>query len=243
MKALSLAFVVLACSSTPSPRPVAPASAPAPAVATTAAPEHAERFDEKVRQDFFDGLRGDTAALDRAMALCDAALAKNPRDPEAMVWHGAGLIARSVPKFRSGDAAGGVPLYMQGLSEMNRAVALAPNNIGVRIPRGAVLLGMAPFVPADQKQHLLADAISDYEAALAKQEPRFAKLSLHAREQLLYGLTDAYASLGNLEKARAYYQRMTSDAAGSELLARAKARADGEKVDGATPCQQCHAAR
>jgi hypothetical protein len=36
-------------------------------------------------------------------------------------------------------------------------------------------------------------------------------------------------------------QRMTVDAAGSSLLARAKARAAGEAVAGPTPCQECHA--
>ena len=195
----------------------------------------------KVRVDYFDGVRGDQAALDRAIAACEATLAKNPMHAEAMVWHGAGLVARSIPKFRSGDIAGGRALNQQGVEEMNRAVALAPTNVAVRIPRGAVLLAMAPFVPADQREALYRDGASDYEVTLAQQTAYFSKLTLHAREQLLYGLTDAYASLGDVEKARAYYQRMTSDAAGSELLDRAKARADGKPVDGPAPCEQCHA--
>jgi hypothetical protein len=59
-------------------------------------------------------------------------------------------------------------------------------------------------------------------------------------EQLLYGLTDGYANLGDAAKAQVYYQRMTTDAAGSPLIARAKARAAGEAVAGQAPCQQCH---
>jgi hypothetical protein len=232
VKALLLASLV-ACSSAPAPRPVAPPASP-PAAAE-------ERFEMKVRQDFFDGMRGDAAALERAMAVCEAALAKNPKHAEAMVWHGAGLIARSIPKFRGNDMAGGVALYQQGMAEMDRAVALAPMNIAVRIPRGAVLLGMAPFVPADQQPQLYRTGIDDYEVTLAQQTAYFSKLTLHSREQLLYGLTDAYAAIGERDKARTYYQRMVSDAAGSELLARAKARADGEAVTGPTPCEQCHA--
>ena len=48
-----------------------------------------DAFDYKVRADFFDGLRGDTAALDRAIKLCEDTLAREPDHAEAMVWHGA----------------------------------------------------------------------------------------------------------------------------------------------------------
>ena len=233
MKALSLLVVLAACASAPQAESRTPkAESPAPA---------AERFVLKVRQDFFDGLRGDTAALERAMTVCEAALAKNPNDAEAMVWHGAGLIARSIPHFQSGDTAGGVPLYQRGLAEMDHAVELAPSQVAVRIPRGAVLLAIAQHAPAEQKARLYKDGAADYEVTLAQQESYFSTLSLHSREQLLYGLTDAYAAMGDGAKARAYYARMERDAAGSELLARAKARADGQTVAGDAPCEQCHA--
>ena len=76
---------------------------------------------------------------------------------------------------------------------------------------------------------------------LTEQAPYFATLSLHAREQLLYGLTDGYAMLGQTDKARATYERMQHDAAGSELLPRAAERAAGHTVAGDAPCEQCHA--
>lgn len=198
-------------------------------------------FAEAVRQDFFDGIRGDTAALDRAMKACEDMLAKNPKHGEALVWHGAGLVSRAALAFRAGDAQTGMPLWMTGLGEMDRAVALEPNNVGVRIPRGAVLFASAPNVPEPQRTQLLNNAVADYEATLALQEPHFAKLTLHSREQLLYGLTDGYALLGALPKAQAMFGRMQRDAAGSELLARAEKRSRGEVVEGPTPCEQCHA--
>jgi hypothetical protein len=208
---------------------------------TAASDASGERFDELVRADFFDGLRGDPAALDRVVKLCEETLAKHPDHPEAMVWHGAAMIGRSRVAFLGGDRANGLALYSKGLVEMDRAVDLAPRNVGVRIPRGAVVLVTAQFVPEPQKSQLLQRGVSDYEVALAGQAPRFKSLTLHAREQLLYGLTDAYAGLGNTAKAQTYYQRMMADAAGSQLLGRAKARAAGEAVAGPTPCEQCHA--
>jgi hypothetical protein len=235
-KHASWLVAIVACSTAPAP----PARAPV-AAHTSLRVAHPDRFDTKVRQDFFDGIRGDQAALDRAMKLCAERLATNPNDAEAMVWQGAGVMFSSGQKFRTGDQATGVTLYAQGLAEMDKAVALAPNDIGVRIPRGAVLLGMAPFVPEPERAKLLERGVSDYETTLDVQKAYFATLDLHSREQLLYGLVDGYANLGNKAKARAFYDRMSTDAAGSELLARAKLRADGQTVEGRAPCEQCHA--
>jgi hypothetical protein len=229
--------------SAPSAAARAPAFAAAAAPAASAAPAGpagSERFDELVRNDFFDGLRGDAAALARVVKFCEDRLAQHPGHPEAMVWHGAAMIGQAALAFRSGDRATGRAMYGKGLGEMDRAVELAPNNVGVRIPRGAVVLVAAPLVPEPEKSRLFQRGVSDYEVALAAQAPRFPTLTLHAREQLLYGLTDGYASLGNAAKAQAYYLRMTTDAAGSQLIARAKARAAGEAVAGPTPCEQCH---
>ncbi|HEU0029418.1 MAG TPA: hypothetical protein VFQ53_02210 [Kofleriaceae bacterium] len=235
MRSFWLVFALVACSH-PAPRavpaaPAAPPSTPAPV---------AERFDERVRADFFDGLRGDQAAMDRAMKLCEDTLAKQPRHAEAMVWHGAGVVGRASLAFRTGDRATGMKLYTEGLAEMDRAVALAPDQVGVRIPRGAVVLAMAPFVPEPEKSKLVERGLSDYETTLKVQQPYFGQLTLHAREQLLYGLTDGYAQLGQLDRAEAMLAKMRADAAGSQLLDRAARRARGEAVDGTTPCEQCH---
>jgi tetratricopeptide (TPR) repeat protein len=234
MRILMLATLA-ACATT---QPPPPAASSAPPTVAAAKPE---RFDDKIRQDFFDGIRGDAAALDRAQKLCEDTLAKQPDQPEALVWHGAAITARSTLAFRSGDRNKGMELYAKGIGEMDRAVALAPTSVAVRIPRGAVYLAMAHFVPQPEQTKLVQEGVSDYEATLAAQQAYFAKLTLHAREQLLYGLTDGYAMLGNTDKARATYERMRHDAAGSELLTRAAERAAGHEVAGNTPCEQCHA--
>jgi hypothetical protein len=228
----SISWLVACTHATPAP-PVTPVAKP------VAAPV-AERFDEKVRTDFFDGMRGDKAAMERAMKLCEDTLAKDPKHAEAMVWHGAGVVGKASFAFRDGDTKTGLELYTKGLAEMDAAVALAPDKVGVRIPRGAVTLAMAPFTPEPAKHDLLERGLADYEVTLAQQQSYFGKLTLHAREQLLYGLTDGYAMLGDGAKAEQYYERMQHDAAGSTLLPRAAARVKGEQVAGPTPCEQCH---
>ena len=230
MRQLLLVCLVACSHAKPATQPAAP-----PVVAK------AEAFDERVRADFFDGLRGDTAAMDRAMKVCEDELAKNPKHAEAMVWHGAGVVGRASLAFRAGDRATGMELYTKGLGEMDAAVALEPQNVGVRIPRGAVVLAMAPFVPEPEKTKLLERGVSDYETTYALQKDRFEKLTLHSREQLLYGLVDGYANMQQLDKAGERFALMQKQAAGSELLPRAEKRARGEAVDGPAPCEQCHA--
>jgi hypothetical protein len=239
MRTIVLALFA-ACATSQPAHPVAPPASAPPAVAK--APAEPERFDFKVRQDFFDGIRGDAAALDRAQKLCEDTLAKNPNHAEAMVWHGAALAARSQQAFMKGDRDTGLQLYMKGTGEMDHAVELEPASVAVRIPRGAVYLVMAHYVPEPEKTKLLERGISDYEATLAAQSAYFGTLTLHAREQLLYGLTDGYAMAGQTDKARTTYERMRHDAAGSELLTRAAERAAGHTVAGDAPCEQCHAA-
>ena len=68
-----------------------------------------QRFDLKVRNDFFAGFAGDKAALARGMKACEEVLAADPTNAEAMVWHGSGvLVGGAGPvrrgRFREGDA-------------------------------------------------------------------------------------------------------------------------------------------
>ena len=61
-----------------------------------------ERFDLKVREDFFAGFGGDDDALNRGMKACEAAIDADPKAAEAMVWHGSGLFYLGRRAFRSG---------------------------------------------------------------------------------------------------------------------------------------------
>src|ERR1700688_3961286 len=90
----------------------------------------AERFDLRVRTDFFAGFAGDQQALDRAMKLCEEELGRNPAHAEALVWHGSGVFYQSGQFFKAGDRAKGGEYWQRGLGEMENAVKIAPNNLG-----------------------------------------------------------------------------------------------------------------
>jgi len=198
------------------------------------------RFDLEVRADFFAGIAGDTKRLEKAMARCEDVLATNPDHPEALVWHGAGVLAQASRLFSSGNTAKGLELWQKGLGEMARAVSLAPNNVGVRIPRGATLLETSRFVPESQRAGLLKIGVADYEHTLELQKSYFTRLSDHAKGELLFGLADGWARLGDNDKARQYFTRLTEDAAKSGRATYAKAWLEGKPPPDPGRCVGCH---
>src|SRR5260370_1822064 len=106
-----------------------------------------QRLDLKVRNYFFTGFQGNDVALEKGMKICEDALAANPKDAEAMVWHGSGLYFKAGQAFQKNDPQTGMELWTQGNDEMDKAVSLAPESITVRIPRGSVLLTSSHYIP------------------------------------------------------------------------------------------------
>ena len=173
------------------------------------------RFDDRVRADFFAGMSGDVARFDRAMNTCEDALAADPKNAPALVWHGAGLLVRSGIAFRAGRAGDGIALRARALSEMSDAIQMAPNDVQVLIPRAAIMVSSARFAPADQSREMALTAAADYEKVLALDAPYVGGLGTHARGELLGGLATAYRLADDSEKASAYLTRMSTELPGT----------------------------
>ncbi len=135
-------------------------------------PASRDRFDMLVRADFFAGFAGDQARLQRAMERCERTLTDNPKHAEALVWHGGGVVFQAGAAFARGDTKSGSEMWERGLKEMNDAVVLEPDNVGVRIPRGATLL-QATMSLGNAGRPLLEQAVGDYEHVLALQAAYF----------------------------------------------------------------------
>ena len=166
-----------------------------------------DSLDTIVRSDFFAGMMGNRARLDRGMKYCEDLLAKNPKHAEALVWHGGGLLVRAVHAYTKGDDANGDQLWKTGIEEMNNAAALAPDNMKVKIGRSATLIGYAQsgWDPSDsQSRVLLESALLDYETVYRWQKPNFIRVPIHSRGELLFGLASGWSILGNDRKAREY---------------------------------------
>jgi tetratricopeptide (TPR) repeat protein len=192
------------------------------AVFELAVPAQAQRLDLAVRSDFFAGFSGDDARLQKAMALCESILTEHPRHPEALVWHGAGLLFQAGRSFQTGDTEKGLQLFQSGMSRMNEAVTLEPDNVAVLIPRGAVLLTATRSMDPATARPLLEQAVSDYEKVLAIQASYFDTLGDHPRGELLFGLADGSARLGRIDQARRYFERIVTEVPASGQSERAR---------------------
>jgi hypothetical protein len=201
----------------------------------------APRFDEVVRNSFFAGFGGDRAALERSMKYCEEMLASDPKNAEARVWHGGGLVYLSGQAFQSGDRPKGIELWMRGNQEMDDAVALAPDSIAVRIPRGAVLLNATKMMPFEQARPSIEKGISDYEAAYQMQQHRLTEMSAHAKGELLFGIAEAHSRLGNMVKAQEFFSLVADLLPGTEYARRARIWGDTKALTVAqTQCVGCH---
>lgn len=90
-----------------------------------------QRFDMLVREDFFSGFAGSSEALERGMRKCEEVLAKDPKNAEALVWHGSGLSFSAKEEFMAGNLEKGRQIQAQGVQEMNEAVAMKPEDVAV----------------------------------------------------------------------------------------------------------------
>lgn len=175
-----------------------------------------ERFDLKVRNYFFAGFSGDSESLEKGMKMCEDVLASEPNHPEALVWHGSGLFFQSGEAFRKGDQKKGGELWQRGVKEMDLAVELAPDHIGVRIPRGAVLLTASRYMPSpEMARPLIEKGLTDFEKAYEIQAPSLGELGTHPRGELMIGLADGYSRSGHQEKAQVWFERIQKEMKGT----------------------------
>jgi len=174
-----------------------------------------DRFDMKVRNYFFAGLAGDAASLQKGMTICEQILASDPKQPEALVWHGMGLVSESRTAFQKGDQQNGADMWQRGLDEMDQAEAVAPNDLGVRIVRGAVLLIASQYVPGEAAHPLIEKGLSDYEKAYSIQGPDLSHLGTHKSGELMIGIADAYSRLGQPDKAQPWFERIQKELPGT----------------------------
>ena len=203
----------------------------------------AVRFDFKVREDMFAGMDGDAESFDRAMKTIADTLAADPDHAQALVWRGDGRLFLAGQAFQRGAIAEGRKLSDEGIADMMRAVKIAPDDLGVRIPRAT---GLAPFAngirPYDSAaaDRLTRIALEDFEFALKANAPRWEKLDEHDRGELLGALAENWLRLGDSAKARPYLDRMTAELPGTPYAANAALRRTDATAKKPLTCLGCH---
>ena len=205
--------------------------------------QRAERFDFKVREDFFAGLDGDRESFDRAMKEIADTLSAKPDHAQALVWRGDGRLFLAGQAFQKGDIAQGRALSAQGLADMARAVALDPQNVAVRVPRATGLLpyaqGLRPFDRAEADR-LTALAMEDFEFVVTASGSTWSGMAEHNRGELLGALASGWLQLGDMAKANAYLDRMVAELPGTPYAKAAELRRAQPSAKASLTCLGCH---
>jgi tetratricopeptide (TPR) repeat protein len=196
-----------------------------------------------VQRDMFAGLAGNLDALNRAMAACERTLAENPKHAQALVWHGIGTMAQAWRDPQQAPA-----LTQKALAEMDEAASLDPGDLGVRIPRGAVLMAMARQMPeSPARQGLLDRGRGDFQFAFDMQARAgmLDSIGTHPLGELLQGLGDAYSRQGKPDDAQKYYEMIQAKLPDTEYSRRAGLWKETRQPlpVAQTACVGCHTAR
>jgi hypothetical protein len=197
--------------------------------------------------DLLGALNGDMEKFERGMKALDSLLVTNPNDPNVKVLHGNGVFARSGVAAQKGDMQNAMKLWQSSMDEMAQAVEMAPDNIFVRARRGVVLISASrsSSMPPAMAKPLIQLAVEDFQRVLEirEKDQTLSQRSTHQRGELLTGIADGWNRLGNPDKARTYFERITSDLKGTVYEQRAKAwlenKPEAKAVD-YFACSGCH---
>jgi len=202
---------------------------------------------KKAGMDLFGALTGDMEKFERGMQTLEALLAKDPRDPNVKVLYGNGLFARSGVAAKKGDIQNAMKLWQSALDEMSQAVELVPDNIFVRARRGVMLISASrsSALPPAMARPITQLAVGDFERVLEIREMQqtLSQRSTHQRGELLTGIADGWNRLGNPDKARSYFERITRDLDGTVYERKAKAWLENKPEAKAVEyfaCSGCH---
>ncbi|RYG29485.1 hypothetical protein EON81_26630 [bacterium] len=161
------------------------------------------------RKRYFAVFRGDFATFRKAHAEIKTLIAKNPRDPRALVWYGngqtieAGLLKMSDPKRAAS-------LLAESRRTLDRAVALRPSDPNIYMMRAATLYSQGQYWSAKELPRTVWTTLRDdcrrfVEFLGPKRLPR---VSIHIRGETFGEMGIAMKNLGDVAGAEAAFRRV-----------------------------------
>ena len=196
--------------------------------------------------DVFAAFSGPREAFERLMKTVDAALAADPSNAGATLLHGVGLSRRALDAIRAKDQKAAGEFWVAGLQELDRARTLAPDNEFIIGGRAAMLLSASRSMPPQVPKPFLPSVVIDFEKVLRQWEDAgtLNDHSSHQRGELLTGLAQGLAMTGDSDRARPFFQRITTELPGTVYAERARTWLD-DRPESRDPqffaCVGCHA--
>lgn len=137
------------------------------------------------------------ADLQEAKTVLERAMFLDPANAQARAWYGSTLVAGALYETRTVPR---IALISTGLRELDRAVALAPEDPVVRLARLDVYLGVPSFIGTRRRAGREAEAL----LRLAQENPAAADPILPFIE---FRAGDTFSLLGDEERARQHWRR------------------------------------
>jgi tetratricopeptide (TPR) repeat protein len=196
----------------------------------------------QLRNDLFAAMAGNAEALNRIFGSTEKVLRENPDHAQALVWHGAATMGRFFVESQAGDPAAAMRNVQSGVTQMDRAVSLAPNDIEVRIIRAVIYNPASRELPPGLAEGMLEKARTDLQHTFDMQQSRLTELGTHPLGELLQALGDVYSRQGKADDAEKYYRMIQTMLKDTEYAKRA-----GEWMktrqplpESQTDCVGCH---
>ncbi len=168
---------------------------------------------EALQAEFNKGMQGDEKVFETAMKQSEELLVKNPKDAEILVLHGSAMLYQSGKAFQTGNFGEGGKLWKKGQTEMDEAVTIAPENIKVLMTRGTTYLSASKQFPVkEEADRLLKIGVGDFDKIAA--DKNFKQFPEGLRFDVLLKLAEGYERLKETEKARGFYQTLSTEATG-----------------------------
>ena len=200
----------------------------------------------QMRGDLFAGLAGNKGAFERLLTRTEEALMQDPDNSQALIWHGAATLAQSLAQPAELEVRAPVmERFQKGVSEMDRAVSLAPKDIEVRVIRGVLMVPVSRNMPPPFSDRMLEKARTDFQQVFDLQKNQLRELGTHPLGELLQALGDIYSRQGNTGEAEKYYTLTQSLLPRTEYSQRASTwmKTRQPLPESQTGCIGCHTAK
>jgi tetratricopeptide (TPR) repeat protein len=182
----------------------------------------------------------------RLLENSSSMLEANPDHAQALVWHGITLLATGMPDRRTTaeEQQAAIARFQKGVAEVDRAVALAPDDIEVRVLRGIAFRPISQQMPPPFSERMLEKARTDFQRIFELQQHQLDELGTHPLGELLQALGDVYTRQSKRDEAAKYYRLIQTKLAGTEYARRAAIWFEtGQPLTPEqTGCVGCHAA-
>jgi tetratricopeptide (TPR) repeat protein len=174
------------------------------------------------RQEFFAVFKGDIKRFEKAYAEIKEMVAKDPKDPRALVWLGNGDTVKAGTLWLSGKKEAALALLETSRTHLDEALAMRPDDPNIFMMHGVTLYIQGQyFAGAKLPDSVWKGIRTDCEHLIRYFGPKITKVSIHVRGETYGELGIACLKLGDKKAAKAAFEKILKLDPGTDYATRA----------------------